>query len=67
MSQESNEMLEIVKKLENTKKGTKYHEELKDFSMPSTNRPIKYVEMNDEWESYLVRFSIFWPIERDAE
>ena len=29
MSQESNEMLEIVKKLENTKKGTKYHEELK--------------------------------------
>ena len=29
MSQESNEILEMVKKLENTKKGTKYHEELK--------------------------------------
>lgn len=35
--------------------------------MPQTNRPIKHVEMNDEWESYLVKFSIFWPIERDAE
>jgi hypothetical protein len=35
--------------------------------MPNTNRPIKHVEMNDEWESYLVKFSIFWPIERDAE
>lgn len=45
----------------------KYSEEVNDFYMPQTNLPIKYVEMNDEWETYLVKFSIFWPLDRDTE
>lgn len=45
----------------------KHAEEIVDFKLPATNLPIKFVEMNDEFESYLVKFTVFWPLEHEAE
>jgi hypothetical protein len=35
--------------------------------LPQTRTPIKHVELNDEWESYLINFNVFWPIDHEAE
>jgi hypothetical protein len=31
--------------------------------LPKTNLPIKYVELNDEWESYMIRYTVFYPLD----
>lgn len=37
-----------------------------ESKLPKTNFPIKYVELNDEWESYMIRYTVFYPMD-DAE
>lgn len=34
-----------------------------DSKVPKTNLPIKYVELNDEWESFMIRYTIFYPMD----
>jgi hypothetical protein len=34
-----------------------------DSKLPHSKIPIKYVRLNDEWESYLIRYTIFYPME----
>jgi hypothetical protein len=34
-----------------------------ETKLPKTNLPIKYVELNDEWESYMIRYTVFYPMD----
>jgi len=37
-----------------------------ETKLPKTKMPIKYVELNDEWESYMIRYTVFYPMD-DSE
>lgn len=34
-----------------------------ESKLPKTKLSIKYVELNDEWESYMIRYTVFYPMD----